>query len=103
MTMCYDIDRVHVSNMTSNAGNKVPNQFEIITGDGVYFQSYNHVIAFKPFDSTKPTLLDYAHNVSGSKVWSVTTTRYRNKFLGGNTKEIRERLNSGIYQLAELN
>ena len=103
MTMCYDIDRVHVSNMTSNAGNKVPNQFEIITGDGVYFQSYNHVIAFKPFDSTKPTLLDYAHNVAGSKVWSVTTTKYRNKFLGGNTKEIRERLHSGIYQLADLN
>ena len=96
-------NRVHVENMTSNAGNKVANQFEIITDDGVYFQSYRTVIAFKPFDSSKPTLLDYAHNMAGSKVWSVTTTKYRNKFLGGNTKEIRERLNSGVYQLAELN
>jgi len=96
-------NRVHVSNMTSNAGNKIANQFEIITDDGVYFQSYNHVIAFRPFDCYKPTLLDYAHNMAGSRVWSVTTTKYRNKFLGGNTKEIRERLNSGIYQLAELN
>ena len=96
-------NRIHVENMTSNAGNKVANQFEIITDDGVYFQSYRTVIAFKPFDSTKPTLLDYAHTDVYSEVWSVTTTKYRNKFLGGNTKEIRERLHSGIYQLAELN
>ena len=98
-----DMYKIKVENMISRNGNKVPNQFEIITDDGVYFQSYNHVIAFKPFDCYKPTLLDYAHNMAGSRVWSVTTTRYRNKFLGGNTKEIRERLNSGIYQLAELN
>tara|TARA_R100001082_G_scaffold99722_1_gene68572 strand:- start:233 stop:502 length:270 start_codon:yes stop_codon:yes gene_type:complete len=89
--------------MTSNAGNKIANQFVIFTDDGIYFQSYKTVIAFKPFDSTKPTLLDYAHIDTVTKVWSVTTTKYRNKFLGGNTKEIKERLNSGIYQLAELN
>ena len=38
--------KVKVYNMTSPNGNKVPNQFEIYTSKGRYFQSYNSIIAF---------------------------------------------------------
>jgi len=99
-------NRVYVSNMISHfSGKKVANQFEITTDDGIYFQSYKHVIAFVPFDSSKPTLLDYAHNLSReeSQVWSMTTSKYRKQFLGADNKETRERIKQGHYQLAELN
>jgi len=35
--------------MKSSRGNLVPNQFIIKTGEGEYFQSYQTVIAFKPY------------------------------------------------------
>ena len=38
--------KVKVYNMTSPKGNQVPNQFEIYTSKGRYFQSYNSIIAF---------------------------------------------------------
>ena len=36
-----------VKNMTSNRGNKIANQFEIIGEDGIYFQSYDSTIYFE--------------------------------------------------------
>ena len=45
-----NINKISVENMTSNAGNKIANQFVIWTDEGKYFQSYNSVIAFIPFD-----------------------------------------------------
>ena len=39
-------DKVKVYNMESNKGNKIPNQFELYTSKGKYFQSYNSVIIF---------------------------------------------------------
>ena len=32
--------KMRVSNMTSNKGNKIANQFVIDTDEGIYFQSY---------------------------------------------------------------
>jgi hypothetical protein len=91
------INKIKVENMLSSNGNKVPNQFEITTDEGVYFQSYKTIIAFKPY-ANSPVLLD-----RGRWDYSVTTSRYRNKFLDCDTKTVKERLNSGVYQLAELN
>ena len=75
----------------------VKNQFEIRTSEGVYFQSYNSIIAFIPFGEGK-TQLD-------SKYWdySVTTSKYRNQFLGEDKKATEKKIASGEYILADLN
>ncbi len=87
-----------VSNMTSSRGNKIANQF-VIYGDNGHevFQSYNSVIAIKQAGNN-PILLD-------SHYWdySVTTGKYRNQFLGENKKETQAKIDSGEYQLVNLN
>lgn len=79
--------------MTSSSGNKVANQFQIITKDGVYFQSYDSIIAFIPNEG-KTRL---------GKHWdySVTTGKYRNQFLGETKKETSAKLADGTYILDE--
>ncbi len=90
-----------VSNMISNSGNPVHNQF-IIDGmhygqDGQFFQSYKSVVAFKPADGSSITL--------DQKYWdySSTTGKYRNQFLGETKKDTQAKINSGEYILADLN
>ena len=86
-----------VENMESpRSGRSVANQFRIYTNDGVYFQSYARTIAFKPLQGK--IVLD-------ENYWdySNTTTRYRNEFLRENTKETRQKIEAGIYELADLN
>ena len=90
-----------VSNMTSNKGNKIANQF-IVDGahynqQGQFFQSYNSVIAFKPANGSSITL--------DSTYWdySVTTSKYRNQFLGETKKETQAKIDSGEYILTNLN
>ena len=86
-----------VSNMTSNKGNKVPNQF-IITDDesgAQYFQSYDTVIAKRC--NGVVTLDEKAHD------WSGTTVKYRNLFLCANSGQVLDRINNGEYLLADLN
>lgn len=75
----------------------VKNQFEIRTPDGVYFQSYNSIIAFIPSGEGK-TQLD-------SKYWdySVTTGKYRNQFLGEDKKATEKKIAAGEYELTNLN
>lgn len=75
----------------------VKNQFEIRTNEGVYFQSYDSVIAFIPSGEGK-TQLD-------SKYWdySVTTSKYRNQFLGEDKKATEKKIASGEYELTNLN
>jgi len=82
--------------MKSSRGNLVPNQFIIKTGEGEYFQSYQTVIAFKPYSGE--VQLD-------ETMWdcSVTTTRYRSQFPGENTAETRKRIKAGDYELVDLN
>lgn len=84
-----------VSNMTGRSG-PVANQFLIRTEDGVAFQSYDSVIAFKQYGG--PVFLDRYY-------WdySVTTGRYRNQFLGLNKKETQEAIDEGRFILTDLN
>ena len=62
--------------VTQFCGKKGPvkNQFLIWSKDGVFFQSYNSIIAFRGNDGT--VILD-------ASIWdySVTTGKYRNQFL----------------------
>lgn len=85
-----------VKNLTSSQGNKIPNQFEITTNEGKFFKSYDSIIVFIPKEGK--TQLD-------KKFWdySVTTGKYRNQFLGENKKETQNKIDSGIYELTDLN
>lgn len=78
------------------SGNPVANQFTIQTEEGVYFQSYRTIIAFKANDGTM-TLDEQDWN------YSRTTSKYRNEFTGYNTPETRAKIKSGEYKLANLN
>ena len=82
--------------MTSDRGNSIPNQFEIRTNKGVYFQSYDSIIAF--WDNKGQIFLD-------SNYWdySTTTGKYRNQFLGEDIKETRRKIKSKEYILKDLN
>ena len=86
---------MNVRNMESSAGNLVPNQFIITTAEGVYFQSYRTVIAFVPV--TGKVKLDHRWDCSR------TTGKYRNKFLGENTRETRRKIKAGEYEICNLN
>lgn len=90
------IKQIKVRNMESPNGNLVPNQFIIHTPDGVYFQSYNTIIAFQPYEERGKTYLD-AHS------WdrSVTTGKYRNQFLGEGINDTRRKIASGEYVLVD--
>ena len=86
-----------VSNMTSNSGNKIANQF-IIEDDftnSIFFQSYDSMIAQK---KNGKVYLD-------ERYWdySVTTGKYRNQFLGETKAETQKKIDSGEYILTDLN
>ena len=74
-----------VENMTSNKGNKIANQFIVHSEhkgqNGLFFQSYSSVIAFRPASGAS-ICLD-----RGTWDYSVTTGKYRNQFLGETKKE----------------
>ena len=83
------------TNMISNKGNKIANQFIIYTTEGSIFQSYNSTI--EKIDNGKTYLdlnkLDY----------SKTTGKYRNIFLNENKKQTEEKIKNGEYILTDLN
>jgi len=90
------LSKVSVRNVTSNtSGREVPNQFIITTPEGEYFQSYETIIAF----------IGQGKVVLDRKSWnySLTTGKYRNKFLGETKKETERKIASGEYKLADLN
>lgn len=67
---------MRVKNMTSNNGNKVANQFVIMDGEHntITFQSYNsEIVRINSHDNTITIFPDYDY--------SVTTGKYRNKFM----------------------
>lgn len=78
---------VKVANMASmRSGREVPNQFVIHTDNGIYFQSYDSVIAF----------VDDNYNITLGKYfdYSVTTSKYLHQFLkiyAGHTMHIMEK------------
>lgn len=89
-----------VSNLTSpRSGCEVANQFIIIDNNVTYFQSYRSIIA-------KREMVDGKFQITlDSFYWnySVTTSKYRNQFLGESTAETQAKINSGEYKLADLN
>jgi len=91
------MNNVKVENFKSvRSGREVANQFRIFTDKGCYFQSYNTVIAFKPFSGK--IQLD-----ANSWDYSVTTGKYRNEFLSEKKKETEAKIKSGEYELVDLN
>ena len=95
--------------MTNSKGNKVKNQFIItedeneMSGNAIeYFQSYNSIIAKRD---------KFRAGIKNRKVWldstywdySVTTSKYRNIFLGENKAETQKKIDSGEYVLTDLN
>ena len=98
---------MRVENMTSSKGNKIANQFIIHTeeldqqsGDMhriCYFQSYRSIIVRQNL-TTGETQLD-----EDKWDYSRTTSKYRNNFLGDDTREVKAKIKSGEYVLADLN
>ena len=60
------------------------NQFEVYTDEGVYFQSYSSVVAFKPNNSEEKI------RVGVDWDYSRTTMKYVGQFLGQNTTKTRK-------------
>lgn len=87
---------IRVQNMVSARGNDIPNQFEIFTAEGVYFQSYSSIIAFKPYGGK--VQLD-----SATWDYSKTTGKYRNMFLRETKAETERKIANGTYELVDLN
>ena len=87
---------LQVSNFISDSGNNIANQFSIRTNKGKYFQSYNSMIAFISYDGL--IKLD-------SKYWdySRTTSKYRNRFLGLTTDQIKQQIKDKTIKLTNLN
>jgi len=84
-----------IQQMRSPATNaKVANQFTIDIGQYVFFQSYDTIIARKH---------KYTGVVVLSSDWdySVTTSKYRNLFLGEDTKTIAKKVNGGEYEVVD--
>ena len=89
---------MYVSNMISNHGNKVKDQFVItLTNSDAYFQSYESIIA-RRINATDTIELD-------ATFWdySRTTSKYLARFLGVTNKELKEKVKSGEYKLVDLN
>lgn len=85
-----------VKNIVSIAGRPVVNQFIVECEGRVYFQSYKSVIAMR--NSEGEIYLD-------QNLWdySRTTSKYRNIFLGEDTKTTLCKIASGEYMLVDLN
>lgn len=91
------ITKVKVQNMTGNTGREIPNQFEIRTKEGIYFQSYTSLIAYIDF-ATDKVYLD-----ANTWDYSRTTGKYRNIFLNEDKAETEKKIKSGEYELTNLN
>ena len=87
---------MRVTNMTSNKGNKIANQFIIDDNNESFFQSYKSMIA--KIDKFGKVFLDsYYWN------YSRTTSKYRNMFLNMTTKEIEKGIKDNEIELVNLN
>ncbi len=91
------MEKIKIENMISSNGNKFANQFTVTTPRGVYFQSYETLIAFKP-SKGNAIYLD-----ADRWDYSVTTGKYRNALLGEAKKETEKKIENGVYVLTNLN
>ena len=94
-----------VTNMTSNKGNKIANQFIIYNDNEEYFQSYQSIIVKKVtqwfFNYEQKEIKIYLDKNYWN--YSKTTGKYRNIFLNEATKETEKKIASGEYILTDLN
>ena len=88
-----------ISNLVNERGNRVVNQFEIVNGNTVAFQSYNSIVC-----EIRPASMGFEKVVVLGKNWdfSRTTTKHLGNFLKQNNleflagaKNIREALERG--------
>ena len=86
-----------VQNMTSQNGNKVPNQFIIDNGNKTLFQSYKTIVAVK--ENGKVTL------DSNALEYSNTTLKYLKQFLNtsDSKKQLQAKIENDFYQIEDLN
>ena len=93
-----ELKGMKVENMRINAsGRAVLNQFIIKDNAGNrWFQSYSSTIALRT--QSGRIILD-----SNKWDYSVTTGKYRNRFLGEGIAETRKNIKAGVYQLADRN
>ena len=87
-----------VQNMTSQNGNKIPNQFIVKLPENVtIFQSYKTVIVQ---NRNGKIVLD-----SNALEYSATTIKYLKQFLNtsDSKKQLQAKIKSGFYQVEDLN
>lgn len=84
--------------MTSTKGNLIKNQYVIVMKDGVFFQSYEDIIAFLPTNPNSLPMLD-------AQSWdsSITTRGHREVFLGEPHVRTLGKINAGKYLMVDLN
>ncbi len=113
----YMEETMKIENMTSSRGNKIANQFIItteetfiigdmgqtVTREVVYFQSYDTAIVKRYTRSGENKYGVVTHLDVNAWDYSVTTGKYRNQFLGETKKETQAKIDSGEYQLVDLN
>ena len=91
-----------IKNMDSpRSGRPVANQYIITTNEGDYFQSYRSIIAFVPNSSYRSQYQAFLDETYWN--YSSTTSKYRNNFLGEDTKTTKQKIKEGIYTLINLN
>lgn len=97
--MTTNTTKIQVKNlakMLDAKGNPNKNQLLLNSKEGVYFQSYNTIIAFKGFSGEVE--LDYKYFN-----FSRTTIIYCNKFLNEKSGDILKKVQNGTYKLINLN
>jgi len=72
------------------------NHYKIFTSDGEYLQSYETLIAYRPYNRNVVYLDTYYWDCSK------TTGKYRNLFLGETKKETERKIENGTYILKDL-
>jgi|TARA_R100000482_G_scaffold124933_1_gene80038 hypothetical protein len=89
-----------VKNLISDKGNVIPNQFQIVNNNTIYFQSYETIIAKinKRTMYCDEIILD-THALNYSR----TTSKYLYKFLNMNRKEIENLIKKKEIKLKNLN
>lgn len=90
---------MRVENWINKNNRVIPNQFIIYTLEATYFQSYNTIIAKITHEEGKRKI--YLDETSWD--YSKTTSKYRNEFLGEDSKTIKNKINLGEYILIDLN
>ena len=92
-------------NLNTNSG--APAQHQIVitystpTKEVRLFQSYGVLIARNTLNKkTYKRTCELSRNYWD---YSRTTARYRNQYLGGDTKQVKKNLKNGVYCLASLN